>query len=104
MDVYLHVRLTVQDVGVGLEQSDTERLFEAFYSTKSDGMGIGLSVSRSIIERHRGRIWAVPNSCGPGATFSFAIPRSVEDEMTAPEHGVLQPRTAAATGASAGNP
>ena len=98
-----NVRLTVEDAGVGLEPSDMERLFEAFYSTKSDGMGIGLSISRSIIERHRGRIWAIPNSRAPGATFSFAIPRAVEDAMTAPEPGVLQPHTAAATGAFAGN-
>jgi signal transduction histidine kinase len=67
------VRLTVQDVGVGLEHQDASRLFDAFYSTKSDGMGIGLSVSRSIIEGHLGRLWATPNA-GPGAAFSFSIP------------------------------
>ena len=53
------------------------RLFEAFYTTKNDGMGIGLSVSRSIIESHHGRLWATPND-GPGATFSFSIPRAPE--------------------------
>ena len=52
-----------------------DRLFEAFYTTKSGGMGIGLSVSRSIIESHHGRLWAAPND-GPGATFSFSIPCS----------------------------
>jgi signal transduction histidine kinase len=98
-----NVRLTVQDAGVGIQPNHVEKLFEAFYTTKTDGMGIGLSISRSIIERHRGRIWAIPNSRGPGATFSFAIPRAVEDAMTAPEPGVLQPHTAAATGAFAGN-
>src|SRR5256886_14260177 len=67
------VRLTVQDVGVGFEPQDVGRLFEAFYTTKSGGMGIGLSVSRSIIESHHGRLWAAPND-GPGATFSFSIP------------------------------
>jgi signal transduction histidine kinase len=55
-----------------MERADS--LFEAFYTTKSSGMGIGLSVSRSIIESHEGRIWAVPND-GPGATFSFWLPR-----------------------------
>jgi len=68
------VRLTVKDVGVGLRSQGVDRVFEAFYTTKSDGMGIGLSVSRSIIESHHGRLWAVPND-GPGATFSFSIPR-----------------------------
>jgi signal transduction histidine kinase len=51
------------------------KLLDAFYTTKSDGMGIGLSVSRSIIERHHGRLWAKPND-GPGATFLFSIPVS----------------------------
>jgi signal transduction histidine kinase len=68
-----HVRLTVQDVGVGFALKDVDRLFEAFYTTKTGGMGIGLSVSRSIIESHHGRLWAAPND-GPGATFSFSIP------------------------------
>jgi signal transduction histidine kinase len=67
------VSLTVQDTGVGIATQDMERLFNAFYTTKSDGMGMGLSVSRSIIERHSGRLWATPND-GPGATFSFSIP------------------------------
>lgn len=65
--------LSVRDSGVGLSGQDIERLFDSFYTTKSDGMGIGLSVSRSIIERHHGRLWA-PKHDGPGATFSFAIP------------------------------
>jgi PAS domain S-box-containing protein len=68
------VRLTVQDTGAGFEPQAAGRLFEAFYTTKSGGMGIGLSVSRSIIESHQGRLWAAPND-GPGATFSFSIPR-----------------------------
>jgi signal transduction histidine kinase len=67
------VRLTVQDVGVGFEPQHVDKLFEAFYTTKSGGMGIGLSVSRSIVENHHGRLWAAPND-GPGATFSFSIP------------------------------
>lgn len=69
-----HVRVSVQDAGTGIEPQGADRLFDAFYTTKSTGMGIGLSVSRSIIENHRGRLWATPNE-GPGATFSFSIPR-----------------------------
>jgi signal transduction histidine kinase len=68
-----HVRLTVQDTGVGFDPQKQDKLFEAFYSTKSGGMGIGLSVSRSIIESHHGRLWAALND-GPGATFGFSIP------------------------------
>lgn len=68
-----HVRLTVQDAGMGFKSQDTDRFFEPFYTTKSDGMGIGLSVSRSIIEKHHGRLWATPNE-GPGATFAFSVP------------------------------
>jgi len=67
------VRLSVQDSGVGLGHQGPDKLFEPFYSTKSNGMGMGLSVSRSIVESHHGRLWAAPND-GPGATFSFSIP------------------------------
>lgn len=69
------VRLSVHDAGVGFDPQDLERLFDAFYTTKSGGMGIGLSVSRSIIESHHGRLWATPND-GPGATFSFSLPHA----------------------------
>jgi PAS domain S-box-containing protein len=72
------VRVTVCDNGVGFDASNAEKLFKAFFTTKSQGMGIGLSVSRSIIESHHGRIWAVKNA-GPGATFAFAIPRGPID-------------------------
>lgn len=67
------VRLSVRDAGVGFDPQTTDKLFEPFYSTKNDGMGVGLSVSRSIIENHQGRLWAVLND-GPGATFSFSVP------------------------------
>ncbi len=67
------VRVSVRDAGVGVDPQSMNKLLDAFYTTKSDGMGIGLSVSRSIIERHHGRLWAEPND-GPGATFSFSIP------------------------------
>jgi len=68
-----HVRLSVRDAGVGFDPQVMDRLFDSFYTTKNDGMGIGLSVSRSIIASHHGRLWATPNE-GPGATFSFSIP------------------------------
>jgi PAS domain S-box-containing protein len=67
------VTLAVRDAGVGIAPPDLERLFDAFYTTKAEGMGIGLSVSRSIVQGHDGRLWATPND-GPGATFAFAIP------------------------------
>jgi signal transduction histidine kinase len=89
------VRLTVQDTGVGFEPQVVGRLFEAFYTTKSGGMGIGLSVSRSIIESHHGRLWAAPND-GAGATFSFSIPRAPTGMTDTPSLGVIRmPVTAA---------
>jgi PAS domain S-box-containing protein len=68
------VRVVVRDAGVGLPPQSMGSLFDAFYTTKSGGMGIGLFVSRSIVERHQGRLWAEPNDGSPGATFSFSIP------------------------------
>jgi PAS domain S-box-containing protein len=76
------VRVSVRDAGVGIDPQSLDKLFDAFYTTKSSGMGIGLSVSRSIVERHHGRLWAEPNE-GPGATFSFSIPRSPENAADA---------------------
>ncbi|MGA7708022.1 MAG: PAS domain S-box protein, partial [Acidobacteriaceae bacterium] len=73
------VRVSVRDSGVGFDPSVTDRLFESFFTTKHDGMGIGLSVSRSIIEAHHGKLWAARND-GPGATFAFSIP--CEDTLT----------------------
>jgi PAS domain S-box-containing protein len=67
-------RLVVKDAGVGIDPQGAERLFDPFYTTKGDGMGIGLSVSRSIIESHGGVLQAAPND-NHGATFSFSIPR-----------------------------
>lgn len=68
------VRLTVQDAGTGFDDSALDKLFDAFYTTKSGGMGVGLAVSRSIIENHHGQLWATPNQQGPGAAFSFSLP------------------------------
>jgi signal transduction histidine kinase len=67
------VRLTVEDSGSGIDAATAPRLFDAFYTTKDGGMGIGLFVSRSIIESHRGRMWAAPNETA-GATFAISIP------------------------------
>ena len=89
------VRLTVRDTGVGIDPHNMDGLFDAFYTTKSAGMGMGLSVSRSIIESHHGRLWAAPND-GPGATFSFSIPRTSEGMDT---QGPGAMRTPAATDA-----
>jgi signal transduction histidine kinase len=66
-------RLCVRDSGVGLEPSTAGRLFETFYTTKRDGMGIGLSVSRWIVEAHGGSLWASKNE-PRGAAFEFSIP------------------------------
>ena len=67
------VQFSVKDSGVGFDPQTRVKLFDAFYSTKTDGMGVGLSVSRSIIESHQGRLWADLNA-GPGATFLFSVP------------------------------
>jgi PAS domain S-box-containing protein len=67
------VRLSVRDSGIGVDPQRMDQLFEAFYTTKSHGMGVGLSISRTIIESHKGRIWASGNA-GPGATFAFSLP------------------------------
>jgi signal transduction histidine kinase len=66
------VCVAVQDSGIGLDPKSRERVFDAFHSTKPDGLGLGLSISRSIVEGHGGRLWAVSNE-GPGATFQFTL-------------------------------
>src|ERR1700692_4630297 len=67
------VRVGVRDTGPGLSPESLSRLFEPFYTTKPEGMGMGLSICRSIIEAHGGRLWAIP--CEPqGALFQFTIP------------------------------
>ncbi len=91
------VQLSVRDTGVGFGSQGADRLFDAFYTTKSNGMGIGLSVSRSIIESHKGRLWATPND-GPGATFSFSIPSGPMTAAisSARSLGAIRPSTATA--------
>lgn len=83
------VRLSVQDSGPGFDPESAEKLFDAFYTTKDEGMGIGLSVSRSIIESHHGRLWAAPND-GSGATFSFSIPGSWEGVTSVHDRGAKE--------------
>jgi signal transduction histidine kinase len=71
------VLVVVQDTGIGLDAQSLARLFEPFYTTKPEGMGLGLAISRTIIEAHGGRLWATPND-GPGATFQFTLPAESE--------------------------
>ena len=67
-----HVLVAVRDTGVGIDRQNLEKIFDPFYTTKAQGMGMGLAISRSIVEHHGGRLWAVPND-GPGATFQFTL-------------------------------
>jgi C4-dicarboxylate-specific signal transduction histidine kinase len=71
------LRITVQDSGPGLNPETFDRLFDPFYTTKANGMGMGLSICRSIVEAHDGRIWASPTA-GPGSTFQFILPGAVD--------------------------
>jgi signal transduction histidine kinase len=70
------VLISVSDTGVGLPPETAERIFEAFFTTKAHGTGMGLRISRSIIESHGGRLWATATS-GCGATFQFTLPSKV---------------------------
>jgi signal transduction histidine kinase len=84
----------VRDSGVGIDPQCLEKLFDAFYTTKTTGMGVGLSISRSIIESHAGRLWATAND-GPGATFSFSIPCRSEAALGPEAAGAHRPDAAA---------
>jgi signal transduction histidine kinase len=74
-----YILVAVKDSGVGLDPGSLDKIFEAFYTTKEEGMGMGLSISRSIIEAHGGRLWAIPND-GNGMTFQFTLPVSTFEE------------------------
>ena len=69
--------ISISDTGVGLPLENTERIFDAFHTTKPQGTGMGLAITRSIMESHGGRIWATPNR-GGGATFHFTLPVETE--------------------------
>ncbi|MFY0536432.1 sensor histidine kinase [Nannocystis pusilla] len=72
-DAEASVVVEVEDCGVGIDSVDLTNLFQPFYTTKTHGLGMGLAISRSIIERHGGRPWARPNPSGIGATFGFSL-------------------------------
>jgi C4-dicarboxylate-specific signal transduction histidine kinase len=72
------VHVAVQDSGIGIDSETAERLFSAFFTTKPSGMGMGLSISRSIIQSHGGRLWVTVND-GPGVTIHFSIPQYKEE-------------------------
>jgi signal transduction histidine kinase len=76
------VLVAVEDSGPGLDQAQTDRLFEAFVTTKPGGLGMGLSICRSIIDAHGGRLWASPNLPN-GAVFQFTLPAAVGDPNNA---------------------
>ena len=73
------VQVTVKDTGIGLGSNDHERVFDAFFTGKEGGLGLGLSISRTIIEDHGGKLWAMPNE-GLGASFQFRLPTAVENQ------------------------
>jgi signal transduction histidine kinase len=71
------VVISISDTGVGLPEGKADRIFDAFFSTKPQGSGMGLAISRSIIESHGGRLWATPND-GRGASFHFSLPTAIK--------------------------
>ena len=79
------VRVSVRDQGPGIPEDTLSRIFETFYTTKPNGMGMGLAISRSIVEAHGGRIWA-ENNPDRGATFAFTLPGCLNQESSPPRH------------------
>ena len=77
-----HVQVTVEDSGIGLDPNTIGKIFDAFYTTKAGGMGMGLSISRSILEAHGGRLWAAAKD-GPGTIFHFTLPKYREEKSDA---------------------
>jgi PAS domain S-box-containing protein len=76
------VQVTVEDSGKGLDPKTMDKIFDSFYTTKPGGLGMGLSISRSILQAHGGRLWAVSNN-GPGTVFHFTVPKYHEEEVHA---------------------
>jgi signal transduction histidine kinase len=83
------VLVAVHDTGIGLDPQNMERVFEAFYTTKPEGLGMGLAICRSIIEAHGGQLWASANK-PRGAVFQFTLP-SAQDETAPAEHADQTP-------------
>jgi signal transduction histidine kinase len=83
--------VAISDNGVGLGEGDCERIFDAFFSTKPQGTGMGLSISRRIIEAHGGRLWASANARA-GATFQFTLPGADGVAVPNGERSVVQER------------
>jgi PAS domain S-box-containing protein len=88
MDASNRVLVTVRDTGPGLDPTNVDRLFEAFYTTKPEGMGMGLSICRSIIEAHGGRLWATANE-PRGAVFQFTLPPERDEAVPAERTGEM---------------
>ena len=76
------IEVTVGDTGKGIPIESADQVYDAFFSTKSDGMGMGLAISRSIIESHGGRLWMTPNS-KRGMSFHFTVPIPKKEAVTA---------------------
>jgi signal transduction histidine kinase len=81
------VQVSVADSGPGLDPKAAGRIFDPFYTTKASGMGMGLSICRSILQNHGGRLWVTAND-GPGATFNFTLPKCHEGLSYAGTAGV----------------
>src|SRR5262249_24436906 len=77
--------VTIEDSGPGIPPDKAEQIFEPFFTTKAGGMGMGLSIARTIVESHRGRIWA-ENRCGGGAIFRFRVPLTTKELLRMPAH------------------